>query len=78
MRASYIGIAGAAGDFFFDNRIKNNSIDVNEFGMSLEFWIPVMTEDTDSTTRTSSSTQQFIADHPFVFYIKVNNIVVSE
>ncbi|RZB40088.1 Serpin domain containing protein, partial [Asbolus verrucosus] len=72
-QADLSGIAGGKGDLIIDNIVQKTFIDVSEDGVEAAaatdglIAIPI--------SLISGSIPDFIADHPFIFYIKVKGII---
>jgi serpin B len=75
-QADLSGIAGAKGDLIIDKIAQKTVIDVNEEGVEaaastfLSVGVPL------SGYFPPRDPKEFIADHPFIFYIKVKDLVV--
>jgi serpin B len=71
--ADFSGIAGSPGDIVISKITQKTYIDVNEVGVEAAGATAVIVGPTEVTP---PAQQIFTADHPFVFYIKVNDIIL--
>ncbi|XP_063917625.1 antichymotrypsin-2-like [Zophobas morio] len=71
-QADFSGIAGNKGDLAIDGVLQKTYINVNQDGVEAA----AATITSDVTSANPTSAKFFNVDHPFIFYIKVNDVIL--
>ncbi|XP_064213734.1 antichymotrypsin-2-like [Tribolium castaneum] len=75
-QADLSGIAGEKGDLVIDKIVQKTFIDVSEEGVEAAAATYVLIGFPASAILHQQQPKNFIADHPFIFYIKVKDLVI--
>jgi serpin B len=74
LEADFSGIAGEKGELAIASVSQKTYIDVNEIGVEAA----AATEIGGFDSLPPAATKVFVADHPFVFYIKIHDVILFE